>query len=257
MRTAFEIQKAAVFALFLREMRTRFGKYRLGYLWAPLEPTAHVLILVTVFSLFGNRNAPGMPFSVFFIAGIVPWFLFSHIAIRSLKAVEANVGLFNYRPVRPIDTVLARALLELIIYSCVFAALLIAVRILGQQIQIENFLLLVTAFFLLGLFAFGIGLIFMVMGDAFPETEKMIPVAIQPLYFVSGIFFSVEHLPAEYRPFMLWNPIIHAIELGRNALSTTYEVNDASLLYLFISALGSTVVGLLIYRAREGEMLTT
>ncbi len=36
-RSGFEVQKVTVEALFLREIRTRFGKFRLGYLWAILE----------------------------------------------------------------------------------------------------------------------------------------------------------------------------------------------------------------------------
>lgn len=54
-RSGFEVQKVTVEALFLREIRTRFGKFRLGYLWAILEPSAHLLILL---GIFGLRYAP-------------------------------------------------------------------------------------------------------------------------------------------------------------------------------------------------------
>lgn len=47
-RSGFEVQKVTVEALFLREIRTRFGKFRLGYLWAILEPSAHLLILLGI-----------------------------------------------------------------------------------------------------------------------------------------------------------------------------------------------------------------
>ncbi len=47
-RSGFEVQKVTVEALFLREIRTRFGKFRLGYLWAILEPSAHLLILLKI-----------------------------------------------------------------------------------------------------------------------------------------------------------------------------------------------------------------
>lgn len=50
-RSGFEVQKVTVEALFLREIRTRFGKFRLGYLWAILEPSAHLLILLGIFWL--------------------------------------------------------------------------------------------------------------------------------------------------------------------------------------------------------------
>ncbi|HEN6956346.1 TPA: ABC transporter permease, partial [Escherichia coli] len=123
-RSGFEVQKAAVHALFLRELRTRFGKYRLGYLWAVLEPAAHLLIMLAIFGFFMHRTMPDISFPVFLINGIIPYFIFSNIATRSIGAIEANQGLFNYRPVRPIDTIIARAILEVLIYSIVYLVLM-------------------------------------------------------------------------------------------------------------------------------------
>jgi capsular polysaccharide transport system permease protein len=47
-RSGLEVQQATVKALFLREIKTRFGKYRLGYFWAVLEPAAHLLVLMVI-----------------------------------------------------------------------------------------------------------------------------------------------------------------------------------------------------------------
>jgi hypothetical protein len=38
-RSPLAVQRAVLFALIVRELRTRFGRYRLGYLWVVLEPT--------------------------------------------------------------------------------------------------------------------------------------------------------------------------------------------------------------------------
>lgn len=256
-RSGFEIQRAAIFALFLREIRTRFGAYRLGYMWALLEPAAHVVVLTAVTSSIGVRVIPGISFPAFFIAGVVPWFLFSDIAVRSLKAVDANAGLFNYRPVKPIDTIIARALLEFVISACVYLLLLTLVDLFYEPIELDSLLLLLASFILLAWFSFGVGLCLMALGDAFPEAEKIVPLAIRPLYFVSGIFFSLELVPSDYHAYLLWNPLLHAIEVGRSALSYGYDVPDASLLYLFLVALAANVLGLLVYHAREREMLST
>lgn len=255
-RSGFEVQKAVIFALFLRELRTRFGKYQLGYLWALLEPGIHVLVLVSLFTFFLGRVKIGITFPVFFVAGIVPWFLFTNIAVRSLRAVSANSGLFNYKLLKPIDTVLARALLELLIYSLVYVVLLTAVWAMGEPVEILDFLRLVGSFFMVGWLATGIGLIFMVIGDAFTESEKLIPMFIQPLYFLSGIMISVSQIPSEYQGYLLWNPIFHAIEVGRGTLSASYDVAEVSLFYVFVCALVANVGGLWMYRVRERKMLS-
>ena len=257
MRSGFEIQKAAIFALFLREIRTRFGKYRLGYLWAILQPGGQLLIMLAIAHFAFGRQTPGISYSVFFTGGIVSWFLFNNIAIRSLNAVQANLGLFNYRPVKPIDAVIARTLIEVIVYSVVYACLLLFSWAIGDTIKIENLVFLIGVFFLLAWYSFGIGLIVMTIGDAFPEAENIIPLLIRPLFYVSGIFFSVGSIPLEYRGYVLWNPLIHAIELSRNAIFSEYELYDVSLSYLFLCSLVSNVAGLVVYRVQERKMLST
>lgn len=74
-RSGFEVQIAAVKALFLREIKTRFGKYRLGYLWALLEPTAHLIILIGIFGYIMHRTMPDISFPVFLLNGLIPYFL--------------------------------------------------------------------------------------------------------------------------------------------------------------------------------------
>ncbi|WP_139506160.1 ABC transporter permease, partial [Escherichia coli] len=219
-RSGFEVQKAAVHALFLRELRTRFGKYRLGYLWAVLEPAAHLLIMLAIFGFFMHRTMPDISFPVFLINGIIPYFIFSNIATRSIGAIEANQGLFNYRPVRPIDTIIARAILEVLIYSIVYLVLMSLLLIIGEQFKIYNILLLFSAWILLALFSCGIGLIFMVIGKTFPETEKFLPIILKPLYFVSCIMLPLHAIPKGYWGYILWNPIVHVVELCRESVVT-------------------------------------
>ncbi|MCK4829836.1 hypothetical protein KA005_79670, partial [bacterium] len=38
-------------ALGHREIKTRFGQYRFGYIWALAEPTAHVIVLSVIFGI--------------------------------------------------------------------------------------------------------------------------------------------------------------------------------------------------------------
>lgn len=134
-RSGLEVQQAAVKALFLREIKTRFGKYRLGYFWAVLEPAAHLLVLMVIFGFIMHRTMPDISFPVFLLNGIIPYFIFTNITNRSIGAIEANLGLFNYRPVKPIDTIIARASLETLIYAAVYLILMAIVWVLGRSIQ--------------------------------------------------------------------------------------------------------------------------
>jgi capsular polysaccharide transport system permease protein len=253
----WEVMRRSVKALFLRELRTRFGKFRLGYVWAILEPAAQVAILMLIFGSFMPRAMTDISFPVFLINGVVLYSLFSAMATRSLSAVEANAGLFIYRPIRPIDTVLSRGLLEFCVHLGTYAVLMFAVALLGESVSIDNLPLLLMIFILLSLFSLGLGLIFMVVGASFVEAEKLVPLLIKPLFFISGVFFSLQMVPSALVPYLIWNPIFHAIELARHAVFPAYHIHDMSLAYLTFCALVSLSFGMALYRYRERTMLGT
>lgn len=256
-RSGIDVQRAAVGALFLREIKTRFGKYRLGYCWAILEPTAHLLVMLAVFGYLMHRTMPDISFPVFLINGIIPYFLFSSIATRSIGAIEANQGLFNYRPVKPIDTIIARAILESTIYGCVYIVLMSIVGIAGEEFAVTKLITLILTWLLLVLFSCGLGLIFMVIGKNFPEMEKFLPILVKPLYFISCIMFPLHAVPRDYWPWLLWNPIVHIVELSRESVVAGYVSEGVSLPYLVLCTLVMLFLGLAVYRSQEKAMLTS
>lgn len=256
-RSGYEVQRSAINALFFREIKTRFGKYRLGYLWAVLEPSAHLIVLLLFFGFIMHRTMPDISFPQFLLNGIIPYFIFSNITQRSLGAIEANQGLFNYRPIKPIDTIIARAKLETIIYMAVYFILMLVVAMSGETIKVNNLLQLFFSWFMLILFSCGIGMIFMVAGHYLPETQKLFPIMLKPLYFLSGIMFPLHSIPKEHWPYLLWNPILHAVELSREAVVAGYVSEGVSLEYLVIVTLATLFIGLAVYRTREEAMMTS
>ena len=252
-----EIQCSAVKALFFREIRTRFGKYRLGYIWSVLEPSSHLVILITIFGYIMHRTMPDISYPACLLHGVIPYFIFSSVATRSVNAIDANRGLFNYRPVRPIDTLLARTLLETIIYIIVYALLMLILAFLGENFSMSKLVLLFTTWLLLIIFSLGTGLIFMVLGQLSPEAEKILPIIIKPVYFISCVMFPIHAVPKEYWHYLLWNPVVHIVELSREAVVPGYVSEGVSLGFLAISSVLILFIGLALYRTYEEKMLTS
>jgi len=125
-RTPWQIQRAVVYALFLREMKTRFGSKRLGYFWAILEPAAIIIVFWAMFGLAMRSGLPGVDYPMFLLTGMLPYHLFANIVNKSMAAFEANQGLFNYRQVKPFDTLVTRCLVECVVYLLVFIILALA-----------------------------------------------------------------------------------------------------------------------------------
>lgn len=256
-RTIWQIQRDVIHALMMREMKTRFGKWRLGYAWVLLEPALHIMVLVAVFSLAGREFYPGVPTPLFMLAGIAPFLYFSHCFNKGLAAVETNKGLFNYRQLRPFDAVLTRVLLELAIYLASMVTLLFVLAWFGVSAPFNNFLLLVAVNVLFFCFCFGLSLAVCVVGVKLPEVAKLSPLVVRPLYFLSGVFFSLEQIPKEYHGYLVWNPLLHVIELTREGLYAEYHGMFGNLVYLAFIAIFTLAFGLLTYRANWRDLVSS
>lgn len=70
-----------VHALMRREMRSRYGKTRLGYVWAVMEPIAHLATLGSAFAVLNHSPPPiGDSLFLFYLTGVLPFLMFSHVS---------------------------------------------------------------------------------------------------------------------------------------------------------------------------------
>lgn len=248
-RTAWQIQKTVFYALFIREAQTRFGRFRLGYFWAFIEPLSHIIILSLLFSIIRDRSAFfDVPFPVFFATGILSFFLFQKTVLNSLGSVRANQNLFGYRQVKPIDSIFVRAFLEIVVtLFCLIVLALVGSWIFDYQIipaKPIRFFVVITLIAFLGL---GVGVMVAVLAAISEEMGKFVPTIIRPLYFLSGIFYPLEAVPEKYHSYLLWNPMLHGVEQFRLSFIKGYPSESTSIYYLFICALASVFIGLVIY----------
>lgn len=256
-RTPWQIQKAVVFSLFLREMKTRFGAQKFGYFWAIAEPAAIIVVFWVMFGLSLRKTLPGVDYPMFLMTGMLPYQLFSSTVTRSMQAFEANQGLFNYRQVKPIDTLIARSLVEGLVYMTVFIIFILAGMALGFDVTIDNFIGLSLILFVLLCFSFCCGLLCAVIGSFAETFKKVVNISMRPLFFSSGIFFAVAVVPEKYRWILLLNPVLHFLELIRTYYFAAFQTQGASHLYVMYWTVGVSVLSLWLYVRLKNRILTT
>src|SRR6478609_2704174 len=133
-------QLQVVHALLLRETRTRFGANHLGYVWALLQPALWIGMFSGFYSVFGRLAPPGMSVLAFLTTGIVPFSSFRETAQRCLSAIESNKGLLFYPQVKPLDLVLARAVLEATTHLVVLVLFLGGLALVEGPPSVDSFL---------------------------------------------------------------------------------------------------------------------
>lgn len=255
-RSPWEVQRAVLFALLLRELKTRFGGRWLGALWVVAEPLTHVLLLMLIFATVRHRLLPGVDFVMFLVTGLLPFFMFRSLALRLMEAVDANRGLFGYRQVKPIDALISRAALETGLYSVVYLLVLALLAWLGLPVVPDRplELLAVSAALLAG--GFGVGVTLAVLTDDLPQARALVRIAFFPLYLMSGVIFPIHTLPEELLQWLLWNPVLHALELSRGLYFSAYSpIPQASGAVVGAFGLLALGLGLSLYRVRRHRLL--
>lgn len=240
-----------VYALILREIKSRFGEQRLGYIWALLEPIIFVAVLSTIWSFRGSDSISGMGLELFMVTGFVPFFLFRNIMSACMRALAANRQLLTFPQVQFYDLILARFLLEFCTSIIVFIIIVSGIYLTGlDNVAIDFPLGVLIGFCLMALFGLGLGLCLSSLLPIFPSMQPLSEAFLgRPLFLTSGLFFSADMLPESARPYLLMNPLFQIIEYTRGSFFKGVESPYFDPEYTIIFLIILLFIGMLMQRA--------
>lgn len=258
MWNSLRLQIQIVQALAYREQSERISRSAFGLAGLLAEP----LLLVVGFLLLRvllRAQGPLLMNPVLQLgSGFVLFFLFSRIALVALNGVSGrDRDLLGLRRVKPLDLLLARVLVEVQLYGTCLVAIAVAVSAYQWEVSVDNPGAAVAMFLLVSLNSLGIGLSALVIGHRLPAVRFATRLVLSRLLFwTSGLFFSVALIPEYVRPWLLWNPLLHGIELMRHAFVPTYPIPGISLSYLLAWTIVSLGMSMLIYNSNEKLLIT-
>ena len=214
--------------------------------WAQtlLSPLVSSLLFLSVLSLaLGNERGEVLGFS--FISFLAPGLIsmsiiqqsFSHsVSSLMIAKIQGNITDTLFAPLSAVEVSLA-IILAAVTRSIVILIISIIVFSLIVEIHIYSiFYIFVGAF--LGSFILGaLGFITGLWAEKFDHTATITNFIVTPLSFLSGVFYSVDRLPAFFQSISKINPFFFIIDITRFGF---LGVSDGSiffgLIYLTILA---------------------
>ena len=239
-----------VFAIGMREVRTRFGTSNMGYLRALLEPAVFIVGFVLIWMVLGRASPVAVPVELFFLCSLYPYGAFLRTWDYTTSAIRANTGLLMFPVVRPLDFFIARTLLEAA--SQLVVLIILAVIIHGLFCEPrhlpDNVLGVLGAAIAAVLLGAGMGLIIGCLVMEFPSIEVFMQVLRRILFFGSGVFFMADSLPNILQEYLYWNPVLHATEWFRSAYFSESDSRFLDMNFLWACIVGMFLVGLVLER---------
>jgi len=255
-QSAPKTQVLVILALLSREMSTRFGRYSLGAFWMVFEPLMSVVIMGVIMAPFTGRTSGAVPYAFFMLCGFMMLRTLTGTMAVGSNTVQSNKDLFVYRQVQPLDPFIARFVFEFLTSVISFALFCFIGMWIGIELSGHNLITLLACFIATWITGCGLGLILGVHSMRIVELNKIQQFIQRPLLFTSCIFFSLDSMPYEARKALLWNPLVHTVELSRNALFPVYRISDElNLTYPFVFASITLMLGLAAYNNNRNFLI--
>ena len=263
---AMQRQVAIVLAIAGYENDRRAAKSAVGSWESIVTPLQLLLFFVGVriaLSFFrgGGKFAFGgltdMYFNIviFITTGFALAFLFRQIAIKALSGLKLRAPLY-YKRIEPIDILLALSINDVRALSTISLGLIGLVWAFTWSFRMDSPGLAISVYLLTVVMAIGFGICLVFLGRYNKIITRLIKRILQRLLiFTSGIFFATFELPEYTRPFVTWNPVLHAVELFRYSLNNEYPIPDISLSYLIWCSMILLGFSLILYRTNESSLL--
>ena len=174
---------------------------------------------------------------------------------RVTKSLEVNRALLHHQPIRPIDIVYSRILLEFASATGAFLVLYVIFVELNICEWPSDPLQMLLGYLLVAWFSFAFVMIMAALSDLSETIERISHIILYLMLPFSGVFLPVYAVPPKFRDLLTLFPLIDAVEyfhagyFGRR-LPTYYHIPYTCLSLLFMTLFGMTLLRLAIRRVQ-------
>tara|TARA_Y100001958_G_scaffold159392_1_gene160697 strand:+ start:1888 stop:2700 length:813 start_codon:yes stop_codon:yes gene_type:complete len=247
-----KFNKIGLFALWYRECSRFF------VVWAQtlLSPLVSSLLFLCVLTLaLGNERGDvlGYPFITFLAPGLIIQSMilqsFSHsVSSLMISKMQGNIVDILYAPLSSFEVSFA-IILAAVTRSLLIGLISVGVFLFLIDMPIKNIPIIIYASFFGSFFIGSLGFITGLWATKFDHTATVTNFILQPLSFLSGVFYTIDRLPEFFQLISSVNPFFHIINIFRYGF---LGISDGPLLfgiiYLPVLAVFSWLIAFYLYQ---------
>ena len=233
-----------IWTLVIRELKVRYRRSAIGFLWTMLQPLLTLLVLQMVFSALFRFDIQSYP--VYALAGIVFWNFFSQSIIASMNSLKAHAGILQKLPV-PLDIFPITAVASGVV-NLVFALvpLFAIVLITGHPLHV-SMIFIPVAIAVAALFTLGAGYLLSPLAVFFSDVIELVTVLLTLLFYMTPIFWPLEIVQGRKFYWVLhYNPLRSILEVFRDPI---YHNKFPPLTHFSFALVVSIVLFIIGYKA--------
>lgn len=239
--------------LIVRDLKVKYRRSFLGYLWSLLNPLLMMLVLNLVFSNVFRFNIQNFP--LYLICGQTLYAFFNESTTVSMYSILGNAPLIKKVYIPKFIFPVSRVLSAFVTMSFSLVAILIVMIFTRTPITLY-FPLIVYPLFCLFIFSCGIGMILSALSVYFRDITHLYGVFTLALMYLTPIFYPVSEVPVEVQAIIFCNPLYHYIEMFRSfVIYGTMPADPMLWVWSIVSGLVSFILGLVIFNKMQKNFI--
>lgn len=201
--------------LVVRDLKIKYRRSFLGYLWSLLNPLMMMTIMTIIFSYMFRFDIPNYP--LYLICGQTMWSFFAESTNFAMHSVLGNGALIRKVYIPKYIFPISRVLSSFVTMS--FSLIAIFVVLIFTGVPITWKIILIPIPLLLQLvFCMGVGMALSSMAVYFRDILHLYNVLVMAWMYATPIFYPMEALPENISFLLKFNPMYHYITFFRQVV---------------------------------------
>lgn len=241
-----------IWALALKELKIRYKRSVLGFMWALLNPALLMVVLTLVFSSIMRFPIPH--YSIFLLSVLLPWTFFSQALSYAVEAIVSNGDLIKKVQVPKLVFPMAAIVSNMInlLLSLIPLALLVPIM---QHPFHWTWIYLPVPLLALTIFTMGATFFFAAANVYYRDVAHILQVVLSAWFYVTPIIYPLDFIPAKYQWIFKLNPLIYVINGFRLSVYYGQLPKAPSITASFVCAFISLIIGYTIFRKHQDKFV--
>lgn len=212
-------RRTVLWTLVVRDLRVRYARSVLGYLWTVLDPLLMSLIYFLVFVYIFRRGDVGhQPYFLFLIVGLLSWQWFSGSLTDTSRALVAEAKLVRStnlpREIWVVRVVVSKGIEYLL--SLPVLVLFLVVYLLRGEAHLNGWLVLFPLGVVVQFTALvGLGLVLAPVTALVTDTQRVVRILLRMLFYATPVIYSSHLVPKPWDKITWLNPMTGILEAMR------------------------------------------
>ncbi len=244
-KSSLQYYKDLIIVLTQKELKVKYKRSLLGYLWSIANPLALALVFFIAFKIV--MRIPIENYTLFLITGLFPWQWFSNSVNGSPMVFIGNVTLIKKINFRREVLIIATVLNDMLHFILSIPVIIVFLFIYGMKpdpIWLLGIPLLLILQFII---VFGFSIAISSINLFFRDIERIVFIFTTLMFYMTPIIYSEEMIPDNLRNLILLNPL-SIVMIGWRNLFIKGTINFYEIMVCFIYSLIIGIIGYLIFK---------